>query len=195
MAEWQGGRRRRRIKTAGFSTIEYSELQLIRRSGEDTGKLVQAAFVWLCAELFPRSSTFTQRRCRRRTRARRAATSASPRLRACARPRASSSSARSRSRRRRTTGKKGAAAANAVEIAERSLRAGTPSRALAYVQMCAGMPQPSDKGYEAFSKAQKKLTQRKQKKQLPTVTTGVGKSFVIGHIPTVLKGRLQDDWQ
>ena len=190
---WQNGKAagvvKKRIKTAGFSTIEYSELQLIRRSGEDTGKLVQAAFVWLFVpELFPAllyfypkalPSTYESEagRDKRFASLARMRTSSCLELLGTLEEQAAT----------RTTGKKGAAAANAVEIAERSLRAGTPSRALAYVQMCAGMPQPSDKGYEAFSKAQKKLAQRKQKKQLPTVTTGVGKVSLLGISQPCLK--------
>ena len=187
---WQNGKAagvvKKRIKTAGFSTIEYSELQLIRRSGEDTGKLVQAAFVWLFVpELFPALLYFYPKalpstyesEAGRDKRFASLARMRTPRLELLGTLEEQAATRRPERGRRRRGRRRDCRAL---------LRAGTPSRALAYIQMCAGMPQPSDKGYEA-SKAQKKLAQRKQKKQLPTVTTGVGKVSLLGISQPCLK--------
>ena len=87
------------------------------------------------------------------------------------------------------------AAANAVAIAEGTLRARSPSRSLAHVQGCAHAPFPGDKGYAELEKIEQRLQKRaaaaaRQRGGAPTSVgkvSGAGKVSLLGISPPALK--------
>ena len=197
---WQNGKAasavKKRVRLNG-DALAYSELQLLRKNGEDTGKLMQAGFVWIFVpELFPAllyfypralPSTFESEagRTKRHATLTRLRTVACLELLGTLEEQAAT----------RTTGRKGKAAANAVETAERTLRAGSAGRALTYVQVIAKPPEAGEKGYEELAKIQKRISQRaakaaKKSRSPPTKAgqvSGAGKVALLGISQPCLK--------
>lgn len=161
---WRNGKTasaiRKRARSDGAG-LTYAELQLLRRSGEDTQKLVQAGFVWLVVpELFPALLYFYPRALpstfeTAKGRDKRHATLTRMRTSACLEL-LSTLEEQGATR----TGRKAVAAANAVAIAEGTLRARSPSRSLAHVQGCAHAPWPGDKGHAELEKIEQRLQKR-----------------------------------
>lgn len=197
---WQNGKAakvvRNRVRAEGGS-LAYSELQLLRKSGEDTTKLVQAGFVWLfIPELFPAllyfypnalPSTFESEEGR----AKRHASLARMRTRACLELLGTLEEQAAT----RTTGKKGEAAANAIATAELTLRARSSRASLAYLQGCAKVPTAGEKAFEPLSKIETRIAKREAKaaakptKAAPSVgkVSGAGKAALLGLSQPCLK--------
>lgn len=181
---------RQRVQSGG-SALNYEELQLLRRSGEDTAKLLKAGALWLFApELFPvllyfypraLPSTFETeagRERRRGTLARMRTTSALELLATIEEQRASA------------TGRKALAAVEHCATAEQVLRASSASRALAYVQGSAVAIAPDAKTYKAYSQIAQREAKRRSRKNAKVkvgVTTGAGKVALNGLSQPALK--------
>ena len=181
---------RRRVD-AGGEAINYAEVQLLRRSGEDTAKLLRAGMLWLFApELFPvllyfypraLPSTFETeagRERRRGTLARMRTTSALELLATLEEQRATAS------------GRKALLASDHCEKAEQLLRAGSVGRALVFVQGSAVTITPDAKSFKPYSQIEKREQQRRKRKKGGTnvgVITGAGKVALDGLSQPALK--------
>jgi len=180
---------RKRV-AAGGDPLNYAELQLLRRSGEDTAKLLRAGALWIFApELFPvllyfypraLPSTFESesgRERRRGTLARMRTTAALELLATLEEQKATG------------TGRKAAAAIQHCASAEQLLRANTPTRALAYVQGHAVAIEPDAKTYKQYNQIATREQKRRAKKGAVRVgvTTGAGKVALNGLSQPALK--------
>lgn len=185
---------RRRVERGG-EALSYAELQLLRRSGEDTFKLLRAGAMWLVApELFPvllyfypraLPSTFeteTDRERRRGTLARMRTAAALELLSTLEEQKATN------------TGRKALAAAEQCEAAELLLRAKSSSHALAFVQGRARALAPEAKIYKHYNRiAEREAQKRRPRKdgKVPEVSvgqsSGLGKAALMGLSQPVLK--------
>jgi hypothetical protein len=189
---WVNSKRAKVVRQAVLQDgreLTYADLQLLRRSGEDFSKLVQAGFLWLFAPelvpamlyFYPRAmpSTFEtdQGREKRRGTLARMRTTAALELLATLEEQSATQQ-----------GKKALIASANCERAEQLLRQKTVSRALVFVQDCATMPRPDDKSYKMLDKiAQTKQRQQRKAKLRVGKTTGAGKIALLGISPAALK--------
>lgn len=192
----EAGRIRKSVREDG-ATLSYAQLQLLRNSGTDTTKLLQAGFVWLfCPELFPAllyfnpkaiPSTFESEKgaTKRRDSLARMRTKAALELLTQLEEQAASGPGIFGGN------KKALVAAAGCEAAERMLRERTVNRALVHVQSSACAPDA-----EAGAEAHKRLAQiaaqedkRAAKKGAVRVgaVTGAGKIALMGLPQPALK--------
>lgn len=156
---WENGKSAKAVRLSTRKdghALTYAELQLLRRAGEDTRKLVQAGALWLFApELFPvllyfypraLPSTFETDKGREKrlgTLARMRTTSALEFLATLENQAAGE-------------GRKALMASTQCETAEQLLRARSVGRALAYVQSSAVEPSPDEKSFAELERAKTK---------------------------------------
>jgi len=170
--------------------LSYSELVLLRKSGEDTLKLVQAGAVWLFVpELFPAllyfypralPSTFEseQGRAKRQGALARMRTRAAFELLATLEEQAVGK------------GSKAITASNMAVTADSLLRARAPAKALAYLTPSAREPLEGDKGFKELSKVNERQAKRalKSKGKLRVgEVSGAGKHALNGLPQPALK--------
>jgi hypothetical protein len=193
---WQNGKAakvvRQRIKEQGGS-LSYDEYMLLRRSTDDTGKLVQAGFVWLFApDLFPfflysypnaLPSTFEseQGRDKRYGTMTRARTRAALDFLATMEEQAAGK------------GRKAIEFTEDVAIAEKLLCAKKPSQALGILQESTRVPAEGEKSREKLDKILAREQKRSEKKYGRADhleigrTSGAGKVALLGLSQPALK--------